>query len=122
MSISQEHWTGLPFPSLGNLPQLWHPTCISPAWQVGSLSLEPPGKPSKSKQIINLILKLNCDVINMKPRDKNINTQSIVSHEKLLQESDKIKSSSRDLHIIEKLVSQSLKNLFCGTAMTSTLH
>ena len=88
---------------------------------MGSLSLEPPGKPSKSKQIINLILKLNCDVINMKPRDKNINTQSIVSHEKLLQESDKIKSSSRDLHIIEKLVSQSLKNLFCGTAMTSTL-
>ena len=89
---------------------------------MGSLPLEPPGKPSKSKQIINLILKLNCDVINLKPRDKNINKQSTVSHEKLLQESDKIKSSSRDLHIIEKLVSRSLKNLFCGTAMISTLH
>ena len=58
----------------------------------------------------------------MKPRDKNINTQSTVSHEKLLQESDKIKSSYRDLHITEKLVSQSLKNLFCRTATISTLH
>jgi len=41
----QEHWSGLPFPSPGDLPdpgfKLW-----SPALQAESLPSEPPGKTS----------------------------------------------------------------------------
>ena len=40
----QEYWSGLPFPSPGDLPnpgiEPW-----SPAWQADALSSEPPGKP-----------------------------------------------------------------------------
>ena len=41
----QEYWSGLPFPSLGDLP---HPGIElgSTALQADSLSSEPPGKPS----------------------------------------------------------------------------
>ena len=43
----QEYWSGLPFPSSGDLP---HPgtestSPISPALQADSLPSEPPGKP-----------------------------------------------------------------------------
>ena len=40
----QEYWSGLPFPSPGDLP---NPRIEpgSPALQAGSLSSEPPGKP-----------------------------------------------------------------------------
>ena len=40
----QEHWSGLPFPSPGDLP---NPGIKprSPAWQADSLPSEPPGKP-----------------------------------------------------------------------------
>ena len=42
----QEYWSGLPFPSPGDLPNLGiEPT--SPALQVDSLPSEPPGKPNK---------------------------------------------------------------------------
>ena len=41
----QEYWSGLPFPSPGNLPnpgiEPW-----SPAFQADALTSEPPGKPS----------------------------------------------------------------------------
>ena len=42
----QEYWSGLPFPSPGDLPD---PGILpeSPALQVDSLPSEPPGKPSK---------------------------------------------------------------------------
>ena len=42
----QEHWSGSPFPSPGNLPE---PTIkpASPALQADSLPSEPPGKPSE---------------------------------------------------------------------------
>ena len=39
----QEHWSGLPFPSLGDLPSSGIEPA-SPAWQAGSPT-EPPGKP-----------------------------------------------------------------------------
>ena len=41
----QEYWSGLPFPSPGDLP---HPGIehMSPALQAGSLPSEPPGKPT----------------------------------------------------------------------------
>ena len=48
----QEYWSGLPFPSPGDLP---HPGIkpVSPALQVDFLPCEPPGKP------INCLLKNN---------------------------------------------------------------
>ena len=39
--IKQEYWSGLPFPSLGALPD----PGIKPALQADSLPSEPPGKP-----------------------------------------------------------------------------
>ena len=46
----QEYWSGLPFPSPGNLPDPGIDP-VSVAWQVDSLQSEPPWKPW------NLILK-----------------------------------------------------------------
>ena len=45
---SQEHWSGLPFPSPRDLPSPGsEPRC--PALQADSLLSEPPGKPDISK-------------------------------------------------------------------------
>ena len=41
----QEYWSGLPFPSPGNLPDPGMEPGF-PTKQVGSLPSEPPGKPS----------------------------------------------------------------------------
>ena len=41
---SQEYWSGLPFPSPGDLPNLGT-EAKSPVLQVDSLLSEPPGKP-----------------------------------------------------------------------------
>ena len=44
----QEYWSGLPFPSPGDLLNLGiEPACLTSNlhWQVGSLPLVPPGKP-----------------------------------------------------------------------------
>ena len=43
----KEYWSGLPCPPPGGLPDPGiEPTSLmSPVWQVGSLPLEPPGKP-----------------------------------------------------------------------------
>ena len=48
----QEYWSGLPFPSPGDLP---HPGIEprSPALQADALPSEPPGKPKKEKGEIN---------------------------------------------------------------------
>ena len=40
----QEHWSGLPFPSPGDLPDPENEP-VSPALQVDSLLTESPGKP-----------------------------------------------------------------------------
>ena len=42
----QEYWSGLPFPSPGDLPDPGTELCLigSPALQAGSLPLAPPGK------------------------------------------------------------------------------
>ena len=49
----QECWSGLPLLSSGDLPdpgiELW-----SPAWQVGSLLAELPGKPQSGLEWVNL--------------------------------------------------------------------
>ena len=52
----QEYWSGLPFPSPGDLPNPWIKPW-NPALQVDSLPSEPPGKPS---HIINLPFFNNC--------------------------------------------------------------
>ena len=43
----QEHWSGLPFPSPGDLPDLGIKP-RSPAFQADALTSEPPGKPLSS--------------------------------------------------------------------------
>ena len=44
----QEYWNGLPCPHPGDLPNpgIKPASLMSPAWQVGSLPLVPPGKPN----------------------------------------------------------------------------
>ena len=42
ISLRQEYWSGLPFPSPGNLPD----PAIEPALAGGFFTTEPPGKPS----------------------------------------------------------------------------
>ena len=44
----QEHWSGLPFPSRGDLPNpgIESESAVSPALQGDSLPAEPLGKPS----------------------------------------------------------------------------
>ena len=42
----QEHWSGLPFPSPGNLPEIFQGSNpLLPHWQAGSLPLNHHGKP-----------------------------------------------------------------------------
>ena len=53
----QEYWSGLPFPSPGDLP---HPGIEprSPALQADTLTSEPPGKPNTHNQNTNKEIKL----------------------------------------------------------------
>ena len=60
----QEYWSGLPFPSPGDLP---HPGIEpgSPAYQADSLPSEPTGKPNKQHSVVkylwsSLILEITC--------------------------------------------------------------
>ena len=47
----QEYWSGLPFPSPGDLPNPGiEPT--SPALQADALTSEPPGKPRRLKEAL----------------------------------------------------------------------
>ena len=40
----QEYWSGMPFPSPGDLPGIKPVPLASPAWAADSLPLVPPGK------------------------------------------------------------------------------
>ena len=53
----QEYWSGLPFPSPGDLP---HPEteAVSPALAGGFFTLEPPGEPQTVKQVVHF--RLSC--------------------------------------------------------------
>ena len=57
--FGQEYWSGLPFPSPEDLPNLGTELVspVSPALQVDSLPSEPPGKPP-GKAVSNQTLKL----------------------------------------------------------------
>ena len=50
--FKQEYWSGLPFPSPGDLPDPGRKPA-SPAWQADSLPSEPPGKPSNTLTLPN---------------------------------------------------------------------
>ena len=51
----QEYWSGLPFPSPGDLPNPGiEPGCL--ALQEDSLPSEPPGKPFVTLQVLNKYL------------------------------------------------------------------
>ena len=76
----QEYWSGLPFPSLGDLPDPGiEPR--SPALQADSLTSEPPGKP-RVKQILSyevVILnlgteRLKCITLMAKQQKESSNT------------------------------------------------
>ena len=55
----QEYWSGLPFPSPGNLPNPGiEPR--SPALQADSLLLELPGNPLKALALYNIVYFNNC--------------------------------------------------------------
>ena len=55
----QEYWSGLPFPSPGDLPKPWIEHS-SPTLQADSLPTEPPGKQlNNSNEYILYILKVN---------------------------------------------------------------
>ena len=45
----QEYWSGLPFPSPGDLPNPGIDNEVSSSLTVGSLPLVPPGKPGQGK-------------------------------------------------------------------------
>ena len=53
----QEYWSGLPFPSPGDLPDSGIKP-RSPVLQADTLLSEPPGKPKKKKIILEPVLKL----------------------------------------------------------------
>ena len=64
----QEHWSGLPFPAPGDLP---HPGTEPSVlrllhWQMGSLPLEPPGKPTFERTV------RNTDVNNLARAQKEV--------------------------------------------------
>ena len=55
---SQEYWSGLPFPSLGDLPHLGNDPGF-PALQADSLLSELPGKPRKNRMVLLLQKKFH---------------------------------------------------------------
>ena len=62
----QEHWSELPFPSLGDLPDPGIKPG-SPALQVDSLLTEPPGKPQKNIFALNPAYRANLDLVRPSP-------------------------------------------------------
>ena len=59
--LGQKYWSGLPFPTLGDLPDPGiEPR--SPALQAGSLPSEPPGKPNMVFKASNINLSISGQV------------------------------------------------------------
>ena len=59
----QEYWSGLPFPSPGDLPDLGIKP-RSPALEADALTSEPPGKPENQLYLLIFHFLLLCDFIN----------------------------------------------------------
>ena len=72
----QEHWSGLPFPSPGDLPDPGIEPA-SPELQADSLPSEPPGKPillSKLGKMVALLLKSEDSVRTIKKQKAKLQT------------------------------------------------
>ena len=68
MSFSrQEYWSGLPFPTAGDLPNLGlNPRLfMSPALADGFFTTSATGKPCGQNQIVSLFSELNEDLFNI---------------------------------------------------------
>ena len=66
--FKQEYWSGLPFPSLGNLLDLGNEPGL-PALQADSLPSEPPGKPNPGIEPRSSALQANCLPPEPSPRN-----------------------------------------------------
>ena len=65
----QEYWSGLPFPSPGDLPDSRiEPISVSPALKSGFFTIEPPGKPI-------------CESSKLKSEKKFLYTNFIQTHQ-----------------------------------------
>ena len=58
----QEYWSGLPFPSPGDLPDLGIEPG-SPAFQADTLPSEPPGKPTRGILIVSCCLRVTDKIL-----------------------------------------------------------
>ena len=68
----QEYWSGLPFPSPGDLPNPGIEP-MSPALQVDSLLSEPPRKPSANKVSAQLTSASMCPIYRLREAvEKNL--------------------------------------------------
>ena len=56
LSMEQESWSGLPFPTPGDLPDpgIEHSSLASPAMAGRFLITAPPGKPIYSRKVLNI--------------------------------------------------------------------
>ena len=99
----QEYWSGLPFPSLGDLPNLVI-KLGSPALQADSLPSEPPGKPSASSVFLQNI-RAGHTVISIETPTGNWNfllPNSVASS--LIPESDMAKPLVRCKTLLESFI------------------
>jgi len=80
----QQHWSGLPFPSPGDLPD---PRIEpgSPTLQVDSLPSEPPGKPLRRYLRLNEVIGWSPDLtglVSLLRRGRNTRDLSVYTHTK----------------------------------------
>ena len=71
-SSRQEYWSGLPFPSPGDLPNPGI-ECGSPALQADALTSKPPGKPLCYEVHCNLVTESSASLytgVELNPRDR----------------------------------------------------
>ena len=64
MEFSKEHWSGQPFPSPGNLPQLGTDPG-SPALQADSLLSDPPGKEAQGENRVGKNWEIGIDIYTL---------------------------------------------------------
>ena len=71
----QEYWSGLPFPSPGDLPNA-EIEPGSPAFQADALTSEPPGKPKSHKTFLSLSLEVM--IIQQTTQFKQLSLNSVL--------------------------------------------
>ena len=76
----QEYWSGLPFPTAGDLPNLGlNPRLfMSPALADGFFTTSATGKPCGQNQIVSLFSELNEDLFNIQAEGQGSQSQAIM--------------------------------------------